>query len=443
MLSARSKIAKWSETLVLPRDLATIDKDLYTAIGERRKAYQAIIENGLTRTPNVGRRDTWASDGSHKETDSGGSTVGALVGPLSGAYTIIGQVTSSLHGERIAAVAALIATKLRKSDTANTRLLTDHLETVRLAERVRSERYRLDTWRERPGHELYAWLVMLLRSNQLTISHIKAHTGKEDEESRMNELADTAATEGHATASVLPPLTGWMRNHVVWSPNDGYAPDNWTAEFRQALINVQINNETEAMRRNLRDPSAGTTGEPVEYYYTKAPSGTTGKFQLMLRMNQFPTRARQHRDKIVPTPACDLCGAERQDEKHIFLDCPTFTDMREEGIRKSFAFRKPFDKEEMEIPRKDLERYYRETLFGSDRWEARPWMGLVPVPQHPLHEREAGTAHHLAIIVTSRIAGEYFRVRLRSKTDTSQPISAPLAVIGRPRRARPVEEVDR
>jgi hypothetical protein len=152
----------------------------------------------------------------------------------------------------------------------------------------------------------------------------------------------------------------------------------------------------------------------VDYYYTKAASGTTGKFQLMLRTNQFPTRARQYRNKTVQSPKCDLCDSEAvQDEKHLFVDCPAFTHMREEAIRKSFTFRKTAEKDEP--AREDLEKYYRETIFGSETWDAKPWLGIVPKPKDPLQERESGTAHHLAIILTSRIAGEYFRRRERSK----------------------------
>lgn len=221
LLSDRRKVVEWAKTLSFPKDLATLDQNLFRPITERRETYQAIIKNGLTETPDIGCGRTWASDGSHKEGEDGGSTVGALIGPLSGAYTIQGQLTSSLHGERIAAIAALIATKVRTNDTAEEGLLTDHLETVRLAERVRSDQYRLDTWRERPGHELYAWLVMLLRSNGLSISHIKAHTGKDDEQSRMNELADTAAKEGHGKSTVLPALTVGCATMLFGHPRKG------------------------------------------------------------------------------------------------------------------------------------------------------------------------------------------------------------------------------
>jgi hypothetical protein len=441
LLLARQTVVKWYSTLNFPQDLSTMDSSTFTPVSQRRKEYDAIIRTGLSRTPEIGDGKTWASDGSHIEGEDGPSTVGALVGPLSGAFGIEGQYTSSLHGERLAAIAALIATRLVKEDNADTRLLTDHLETVRLAMRVRTKEYRLDTWRERPGHELYAWLALLLRTNSITISHIKAHTGKDDEESRMNELADTKATDGHGKSTLLPPLTGWMKSYVMWSPVKGYVPDNWVVDFRQALVGEQLNNETEAMQQSLRYPEDNKTGEPIEYYYTKAPSGTTGKFQLMLRMNQFPTRKRQCRDKIVPTPKCDLCDAEIQDEKHIFVDCPAFASMREEGIRKAFTFRKPCDKEETEVPKEQLTQYYREVVFGSDRWVARPWLGLVPIPQEPLNPRESGMAHHLAIILTSRIAGEYFRKRERAKAQEGgtipiQVAAAPLAVIGRPRRAR-------
>ena len=332
LMLARQSVVKWYKTLNLPQDLSTTDGSTFIPVSQRRKDYDAIIRAGLSRTPEIGDGSTWASDGSHIETDDGPSTVGALVGPLSGAFGIEGQYTSSLHGERLAAVAALIATRLLKRDNAGTHLLTDHLETVRLAMRVRTKEYRLDTWRDRPGHELYAWLTLLLRSNSITISHIKAHTGKEDNESRMNKLADAKAKDGHGKTTLLPPLTGWMKPYVMWSPLKGYVPDNWVVDFRQALVKAQLDNETEAMQQNLRYPEDKKTGEPTEYYYTKAPSGTTGKLQLMLRMNQFPTRKRQCQNKTVPTPKCDLCNAKVQDEKHVFVDCPAFASMREGGI---------------------------------------------------------------------------------------------------------------
>jgi len=129
------------------------------------------------------------------------------------------------------------------------------------------------------------------------------------------------------------------------------------------------------------------------------------------------------------------------DEKHVFVDCAAFASMREEGIRKAFTFRKPCDKEETDVPKEQLTQYYRKVVYGSDRWAAKPWLGLVPIPQEPLNPRESGTAHHLAIILTSRIAGEYFRKRGQAKAQEGgtipiQVTARPLAVIGRPRRAR-------
>ncbi|RYY06383.1 MAG: zinc-binding domain-containing protein [Alphaproteobacteria bacterium] len=218
-------------------------------------------------------------------------------------------------------------------------------------------------------------MTQLLRTSKITVDHIKAHTGFKDEDSRMNDLADASAKGTHDTACGLPPLTGWMRDYVVWTRSRGYIPDNWTSAFRQDLVSIQIDNETQAVQRALRDPKEPTTGEPTNYFYTKAPSGITGKIQLMTRINQFPTRMRQHRNGTIDSPECDLCGAPQQDERHIFIDCPKYQHMREEAIRKSMRIRKPHkDEKENPIPPEAIQRYYQETIYGSDDWDAKPWL---------------------------------------------------------------------
>lgn len=406
-MTTRQKVVDWSKDIIFPRDISTLDQTVFRTRRERRAAYDSIIRGGMSATPEVGDENLWATDGSHGEDQLYPTTVVAMVGFQSGVYSIHGQYTSSLHGERLAAIAGLIATKGKGPET---RLMTDHLATVRMAERIRGEQYRLDTWRERPGHELYAWMTQLLRISKITVDHIKAHTGFKDEDSRMNDLADASAKGTHNTACGLPPLTGWMRDYVVWTRSRGYIPDNWLTNFRQELITSQIEDETQAIKRSLREPKEPTTGEPTSYFYNKASSGITGKIQLMTRINQFPTRARQHRNKTVDSPDCDLCGAPQQDEKHIFVDCPKFQHMRDEAIRKSMRLRKPHkDEEENPIPAIAIQGYYHETVYGSEDWQAKPWLGLVPLPREPLSTKEAGTAHHLAIVLTSRIAGEFFR----------------------------------
>lgn len=241
------------------------------------------------------------------------SAIGAVVGPKSGSWTITGQYTSSLHGERLAAIAALMVTKDRPGED---RLLLDHLSTVQLAGTVRSPLYRLDTWKQqRAGHELYAWLVSTLKASNASLSHVKAHTEADDDDSKMNDLADKLAKDGHGKAPKLPPLTGWMRDYVMFVPELGYTPDNWLPVFKRNSVKNLLKLESEAMSRNLRDPETSLSPAPSTWWYHKAPYGLIPKYQLILRTNQFYTRSMAHRNGKVLTPECDLCGAAIQDEE--------------------------------------------------------------------------------------------------------------------------------
>lgn len=60
--------------------------------------------------------------------------------------------------------------------------------------------------------------------------------------------------------------------------------------------------------------------------------------------------------------------------------------------------------------------YMHETIYGSDRWTAKPWLGHVPPLPEGVEKEESSRAHSLAIVMTSRIAGDYQRIQDKKKT---------------------------
>jgi hypothetical protein len=406
----------WCRGLTLPTDFRETDGGVFYTPAARRANHAKLILDGFQDEGND-RLSVWATDGSHVGLGDHTSTTAAVVGPRTVSLKLTGQYSSSLHGELLASIAAQLETSRLHGQrgTQATVIFTDHLNSIATITQARTGEEIPTSRQYGPAHELRTWLYDTARHNVSEVRHVKAHTGEGDEASKMNERADTTAKAAHeSTATIkLPPITAWMRKYVVWAPDVGYIPDNWVSRFTAQMTTLLFKRETVKQQRRLQDPQGASATDTPSYFYHKAPIGHTPKFQLILRLGQFYTGALRHRmyPALNPSAACSRCGHHTEDTRHIFVDCPHFEEFRQEAVVKSRRFLRMRNGEGIADHggAADWEAYAEKTLRGSGAEQTQYYYGIVPPAPESLSRYGERLAHHLAIILTSRIAGAYLR----------------------------------
>jgi len=207
-------VRRWLDTYLFTSKLHILDTSVFTTITDRRSLYNSLLNANYRPDVHTGDH-TWATDGSHKNVvDKFTSTTAAIVGPATAAFKLTGQYGSSLHAERLGLIAGFLNARKHSGEST---ILTDHLNSVRDIERIRSPYYEHDGWKPRPEHELYRWMLAAAKSSTARVLHIKAHTDAADPQSILNDNADKEATIAHHSSrtTIIPALTGWMR---PWAP---------------------------------------------------------------------------------------------------------------------------------------------------------------------------------------------------------------------------------
>jgi len=137
------------------QDMRLLDVTVFDSRAKRKRTYNNLLLSSF-RTTSPPTSGIWATDGSSIEQfDLCRSTTAAITGPSSAMLQTSGQYSSSLHGERLGLIAALLQSALEPGQST---IITDHLISVLDAERIRHPQYIDDSWKARPGHELYSWL---------------------------------------------------------------------------------------------------------------------------------------------------------------------------------------------------------------------------------------------------------------------------------------------
>lgn len=420
--------------LSLPGAFVTTEPSVFQTRASRKAQYNATVSRAFRNTPENGAEPLFASDGSHKTLyKQFASTTAAVVGPSTASFTFTGQFSSSMHAERLGLVGALIQAQKTiardPTDSSPITILTDHLNSVRDVARVRQDGYQNDSWRPRPGHEMYSWLVKAIQHTprQVHIKHVKAHTGLSDVESQLNDRADMEARLAHhePAATVLPPLTGWMRPYVVYVADVGYCADNWQAHYIEAIQKCLFDVQKPKLKTRLQN-----FGNKVpDYFYSRSPSGSTAKFQLILRTGTFVTESLISRGNPEHRLTCRSCG-RNETEAHIFLWCPEYAAFRTEAVAKAMKLWRSADRGGADPDRErpaeaDVKTYlegHLKGLAGHTYWTGRTCR-LPP----GMSNLEAAIAHNMCITLTSRIAG--FRARApRTATGASEDELGPRCV---------------
>ena len=157
----------------------------------------------------------------------------------------------------------------------------------------------------------------------------------------------------------------------------------------------------------------------------------------MFQTNYLKSRTTPHE-----SPACEFCGAEKQDEYHIFVECPSFQTHRRDSVAKAIGLhsgalagrdgRATFNANRSLTHRNDLSRpdtdtivegfkaYSQSLVYGTIVDKSQYWRGITPPVPPPLTSLESSMAHHLAITLASRIAGAYLRETKRTAAEKAE-----------------------
>lgn len=291
---------------------------------------------------------------------------------------------------------------------------------MRDIQRVRSEHFEDDSWKPRPGHELYSWLLQISKATTTTVEHIKAHTEANDDDSKLNEAADTSAHLAHHSSltTILPAITGWMRPYAPYIIGIGYAQDNWKDTLNKSTMEDVYKRQSTRIHRSTLDPIAPNPTVTPEYFYKHSPAGLSAKYQVLTRTGTFMTNKRENQIDPARPATCQYCAHDSQDETHLFVKCHNFDTFRQESIRKGtrlHAGALPADMPGRAERISIFETYAKATTYGTNADPSQFWIGWVPTLPPNLTDMEAKMAHHLAITLTSRIAGSYQRDKAKDR----------------------------
>ena len=313
-----------------PADL-TIPREIRRDIAER---LISSLANICEFTPSrYADASTWASDGSMIPSSAGlldtKSVVGAATGTRTLAMKIPGRNISILHGELAGLITALVLSKRAR----NVRLLTDHLNTVRLVDDSRTGIDQVPRLRYMNGRSYYRWLLDLSDKSATQIDYTAGHATAATLEAHMNNEADFYATTTQKFIKELPAIpipTFFMNDFTFHSRTDGYIESNVSSYVdarlsRHSVVEMGIGH-------SLRMSTwAHDKHPPSDYPYTRAVSAHSAAVQLYARSGQLATADILHTRGKLQDKSCRLGCADIESMRHLFVICPVYKQWRDEA----------------------------------------------------------------------------------------------------------------
>lgn len=238
----------------------------------------------------------WASDGSMIPSSAALLDTKTVIGAATGTQTLAMKVSginiSILHGELIGMIAALVLSKSTGTANPNShRLLTDHLNTVRLVADSQTGVDQTPCLRFMNGCSYYRWLLNLTNQSKTQIDYTPGHSTETTIEAKLNNEADFYASKSQEFAKNLPlaPIpTFYMNNFTFHSKTDGWIESN-IPSYIDALMTKQSAMEL-GIGHSLRMSTwAHDKHTPPDYPYTCATSAHSAAVQLYARSGQLAT----------------------------------------------------------------------------------------------------------------------------------------------------------
>lgn len=240
----------------------------------------------------------WGTDGSSDVVDHLQPTRSAIgiAGPISFGARLAG-VRATIQDAEILAIAIALHTDLAIRDKHNipdeTRTIvhSDHLSTVKRVATARTNGNILNiTPDEASRHCLRFLQTIMLKHPSLSVSHVKAHTDKDDPYSKLNDKADKIAKASRSSSVIIGCLPDNLDQYFIHDASsiaDHTRPKKFiTNKWNERMI-IKKDDDDNLSHNN-------------EYRLTKASNGYAPYFLLMARSGQLPTPARMEGNHSLP-----------------------------------------------------------------------------------------------------------------------------------------------
>ena len=277
----------------------------------------------------------WASDGS--ACPDSPSVIASVFGPSSVAFHFNASSHNIIHAEIFGLILAAILA-ISQNSPLPVRILTDHLNSVRLLQDARFFPLPSHFWNAVSGRAFYQWLIHLLRQlpvDSIDIVHIKAHTDLSDTPSLMNCAADHIAVSPHlhpAYTPVAPEPTFDMDEFALWSSSKGYIDSNLSLLSDDLLIACTMSSFAHDLSLCMPSPLYHHH-HPPSYPYERAYSAYSALVQLYARSGQLPSNLLLCSRNLSPTSKCCFGCTCSEDDHHIFVVCPHFRNLHDIATR--------------------------------------------------------------------------------------------------------------
>jgi len=362
------------------------------------------------------------------------------------------QYASIFDAEIVALATAVKLDLVLRSNTVTehrerqSTIYCDNLGTVQIANQIlRNSRYHPGiSASSRNNLKMLADFLVEHQSEyqgDLSISHVKAHTGGTSMEQRLNEKADKRAKTAAESGPIWKEVQGYTDTYILHNKDEGFthAATRHTLEwfynkgdsptlFRLARKREQQEEDTARESMLMNQPGWGpqlvfhdrkrkhaTRIEDVYYFnqwdFTGSRGGYAAQVQLLIRSHQLPTPKRnrgrntQDSEEIrAERNHCYLCNAPLAlvDETHLFVDCPGTEQLKASilsELRRKILVSRDEDSEERI---RNLDTLLETLLTDGPTWSTGKtyyWQGLLP--KH--HDYDARLGRYYADIGSAAI----------------------------------------
>ena len=363
---------------------------------KRRKDYMEYIEKEIRGVEWGAREESEiiASDGSQNgEGDVMGIRTISTAIVTSQNKLIFNNLTTTL-GTRHAELFGVAVSKALAAKRESKSIITDYYDAI-----IAPKKF-LSAMEERKvtGRSLIKFIKEV--ECDAEIEHIKAHTGRRDKRSILNEKADEWAKVGTKITTANIRLPEYLLDEYQMRNERGdWVDSNPMKYIVQEMNKLKHRRLMGTHRRPQVEIISKSSNTRLSSYSLKDWSQKT---TLLAKMSGLDTRSRRWRRGMTEDPWCSLCGEEIEDERHIFTECKKTMELRQETSNNIHqGIKNILQKEEinMEVQEKD---WISDKRLWPDGW-SRYYYGIVP--DHKVTENQKAK-----IMINKAIASEYMKL---------------------------------
>jgi hypothetical protein len=291
------------------------------------------------------------------------SVIGAATGERTLVMKASGRNISILHGELIGLIIALVLSK-GKSTRKLQKILTDHLNSVRLIDDSQTDVSQTPRLRYMNGRSYYRWILTLMERHNIQIQYTPGHSTESTLEAKMNDEADYLASYSQNISKNLlmaPIPTFHMNRFTYFSSTDEWIESNIShyVDARLALQSAILHGVGNRLRMSTW---AHDKQPPPDYPYTRAISAHSAAVQLYARSGQLATADTLRKRGKTDNDSCRLGCDAIETDRHLFVHCSQYKQWRIEAAKDIIA------KTELKLETMKIEGIVRDNLLHAAKF---------------------------------------------------------------------------